>query len=144
MVSRNLADQQFTDFQQLPSWRSLTPVVADEIARRTGQALVAVQTVLREDYWDELIEGFDRLDQTVIHIVLDVDPGVLVRRIRDDKVEAGALGWRLQHVTAYGHARDWIAQRADLVIDTTELTAEEVANSVLTFLSGREGYKPWR
>ncbi len=44
----NLADHEFTNFQHLPPWRTLVPVVADEVARVTGQGLVAVQTVLHE------------------------------------------------------------------------------------------------
>lgn len=57
LLSNNLADHEFTDFQQLPPWRALVPPVADEIARFTGQHLVAVQTVLVEDYWQEIETG---------------------------------------------------------------------------------------
>lgn len=57
MLRANLSDQEFTDFQQLPPWRMLVPVVMDEIARLTGDHLIAVQTVLVESYWRELEEG---------------------------------------------------------------------------------------
>ena len=37
MLKANLADQDFTDFQQLPAWRTLVPVVMVEVAALTGQ-----------------------------------------------------------------------------------------------------------
>lgn len=46
MVANNLIDHRVNDFQQLQPWRTLTPLVADELIRFTGQHLVAVQSVL--------------------------------------------------------------------------------------------------
>ncbi|WP_224046664.1 hypothetical protein [Arthrobacter sp. NicSoilB4] len=46
MLAHSLKGQAFTDFQDLPAWRTLVPAVALEIRRHTGQDLVAVQTVL--------------------------------------------------------------------------------------------------
>jgi hypothetical protein len=39
MLMNSLSDHDFTDFQQLESWRKLTPLVAEELARVTGQDL---------------------------------------------------------------------------------------------------------
>ena len=36
LLVNNLADYEFSDFQQLSPWRTLVPVVADEIVRFTG------------------------------------------------------------------------------------------------------------
>lgn len=47
LLKANLADQPFTDFQQLSAWRRLVPHVADEIIRLTGQSLVTVQSCSR-------------------------------------------------------------------------------------------------
>jgi hypothetical protein len=60
LLMRTLEDHEFKDFQDLPPWRELVPVFTETIARFTGQHLIAVQTVLREDYWHELTEGFKR------------------------------------------------------------------------------------
>lgn len=57
MLRENLSDYPVTDFRHWESWRVLTPVVADELIRFSGQGLVAPQTVLEEDYWDELMSG---------------------------------------------------------------------------------------
>jgi hypothetical protein len=60
MLRANLADLEFTDFQQLPPWRVLVPETMAQVAALTGQHLIAVQTVLVEDYWRELRSGLDR------------------------------------------------------------------------------------
>ena len=54
MLMTILQDQTFSDFQDLPPWRTLVPVVTAEIERHTGQHLLAVQTVLSQPYWGEL------------------------------------------------------------------------------------------
>jgi hypothetical protein len=43
LLRNNLADHNFTDFQQLEPWRRPTPLVADELATFTGQSLVTEQ-----------------------------------------------------------------------------------------------------
>jgi len=45
-----LGDREFKDFQDLPPWRELVPVFTEKIVGFTGQHLIAVQTVLRQDY----------------------------------------------------------------------------------------------
>lgn len=131
MVRASLSDQSFGgDFQHLRSWRRLVPVVAAEVAAHTGQGLVAVQTVLRQSYWNELEDGARRQGFQLFHVVLDADPGVLRRRIEtaDDQT---ARQWRLDHVDMYMAARDWLLAAADLVIDTTATPAYDVAAQVL-------------
>src|SRR5690349_20938664 len=51
-----LSDHEFKDFQDLSPWRELVLVFTEKIAAFTGQHLIAVQTVLREDYWRELTQ----------------------------------------------------------------------------------------
>ncbi len=59
LLAENLSDHDSSDFQQLPPWRTLVPVVTNEVANYTGQHLVARQSVLHPDYWRELRGGFD-------------------------------------------------------------------------------------
>ena len=49
LLMRTLEDHEFRDFQDLAPWRELVPVFTEKIALFTGQHLIAVQTVLRED-----------------------------------------------------------------------------------------------
>ena len=100
-------------------------------ADATGQALVAVQSVLVEDYWRELRAGLEADGFEVVHLLLHADDATLRRRIEGDRVEAGARDWRLRHLAAYDAARPWLHATADLVLDTTDLTPDEVAGRVL-------------
>jgi len=125
-----LSDHEFQDFQDLRPWRELVPVFTEKIASFTGQHLIAVQTVLREDYWRELARGFGRTSLAVFHVLLHVDSDVLTERIRADEVEAKACQWRLDHIGDYEKARPWMEQAADLVIDTTQLPVVDVADRI--------------
>lgn len=126
MLMHSLKDQTFSDFQDLPAWRALVPATAHEIRRQTGQHLVTVQTVLRQDYWADLKASFSELDDQVIHVVLDADEANLRSRIENDQVEISGRQWRLDHLESYAAARAWMIEDADLVIDTSRLTAEDV------------------
>jgi hypothetical protein len=131
MLKANLGDLAFDDFQELPPWRSLVPRVAREIASLTGESLMAVQTVLVEEYWSELQRGFGRQGLDVFHVLLDADETVLRTRITRDTADPGAEQWRLDHVDRYRSARSWMISRADLVVDTTGLTAADAAGQIL-------------
>ena len=132
LLAGNLRDLEFDDFQDLPPWRALVPVVADELYRFSGTpAMVAVQTVLVEDYWGELRSGLAGRGLPVLHVVLDCDGVELRRRIDGDEVEREARQWRLDHIDRFEQARGWLAPSADLVVDTTELTPGEVADRIV-------------
>lgn len=130
LLRETLGDHEFNDFQDLPPWRELVPVVTESIARFTGQHLIAVQTVLREDYWQELTAGFKRTRLDILHVLLHVDSDVLAERITADEVWARARQWRLDHIGDYEKARPWMESAADLVIDTTHVPAVEVAERI--------------
>jgi hypothetical protein len=133
LLSNNLADHEFTDFQQLPPWRVLVPPVADEIARFTGQHLVAVQTVLVEDYWQEIETGLIGLGHSVFHVVLDADQDTLHARIDADENGVDIRKWRHEHVDPYLTARHWMLTSADLVINTSDADAESAAAEILQY-----------
>jgi shikimate kinase len=125
-----LDDHEFKDFQDLPPWRELVPVVTEKIAGFTGQHLIAVQTVLREDYWRELTQGFQQTPLDIFHVLLHVDSDVLTERIKADEVDVRACQWRLDHISAYEKSRPWMESAADLVIDTTNLPVADVAERI--------------
>lgn len=131
LLAGNLRDLDFDDFQDLPPWRSLVPSVAAEIFRFTKpDALICVQTVLVEQYWEELAAGFRRQDLPVFHVVLDCEIAELRRRIETDEVEHQALDWRMDHIERFENSRPWLIEAADLVVDTTGMTAREAAGSI--------------
>lgn len=130
MLMHSLQDKVFSDFQDVPAWRALVPATAHEIRRHTGQHLVVVQTVLRQDYWAELKASFSELDDLVIHVVLDADEKTLRDRIENDRVDLSGKQWRLDHLESYAAARAWMIKDADVVIDTSGLTAKEVVSQI--------------
>jgi adenylylsulfate kinase-like enzyme len=130
MLSANLSDQEFTDFQQLPPWRTLVPVVMDEIARLTGDHLIAVQTVLVESYWRELEEGLRTRGHDIVHVLLDADPETLHTRIDADPEGLDIRPWRHNHVAVYESARPWLLLATDLLIDTTKHSAQAAAEQI--------------
>src|SRR5690348_4333585 len=88
------------------------------------------ETVLREDYWQELTQGFERAALDIFHVLLHVDSDVLAERIKADQVDARACQWRLDHIGAYEKSRPWLESAADLVVDTTTMTAADVAERI--------------
>jgi AAA domain len=131
LLMEYLKDHDFHDFQELPAWRTLVPAVTNEIARFTGQHLIATQAVLNESYWKELQQGFKQHSLEVFHVVLHVDTEVLARRIKADELEQTARQWRLGHIRDYAAARPWMVASADLVVDSTSSPVVDVARSVL-------------
>jgi len=130
LLMKALGDHEFKDFQDLPPWRELVPVFTEKIAGFTGQHLIAVQTVLREDYWRELIQGFKRTPLDIFHVLLHVDSDVLAERIKADELDAKACQWRIDHISDYEKSRPWMESAADLVIDATNLPAVDVAERI--------------
>jgi hypothetical protein len=122
------------DFQDIPAWRRLVPVVASQIVDHAGDDLIAVQTVLRHEYWRELMTGCADHGLEVVHVVLDVDEHTLRTRISEDEFLAIAVPFRLDHVEAYLDAREWMFATAHLVVDTTALTPEQVASCIIDSL----------
>lgn len=133
LLAGSLRDHEFSDFQDLAPWRALVPVVANEIYRFTRpEAMVAVQTVLVADYWAELVEGFADRGLRIFHVLVDCEEDELRRRITTDEIESQASEWRLDHVARFQAARSWIADAADLVVDTTDVAPEEAADRIAT------------
>lgn len=130
MLRPNLTDYPVSDFRHWAPWRVLTPIVADELVRFSGQSLVAPQTVLEENYWDELVLGLSERGHAVLHVLLEADEPIMRNRIEADRELAVARQGRLDHLPKFAEARSWIARRADLIVDTTRLTSEQVADHV--------------
>lgn len=138
LLANNLRDHEVSDFQHYPSWRRLVPLVADEIVAFTGQHLVAAQSVLVEDYWDEIQGGLTGLGHEVLHVVLDADAETLHARIDSDVDEPETVRpWRHRHVEDWEAARPWLLRAADLVVDTVALDAPAAAVQVRDVIAGR-------
>jgi hypothetical protein len=98
MLQPNLADQRVSDFQHWPPWRALVVATAAELARFTGQHLIAPQTILVRAYLEQIFAGLRDAGLDVFHIVLDAGEEVLRQRIQGS---AEAQAWRLDHLAEY-------------------------------------------
>jgi hypothetical protein len=114
MLQPNLADEPVPDFQHWPPWRPL--VVATELARFTGQHLIAPQTILVRAYLEQIFAGLRDAGLDVFHVVLDADEEVLRQRIQGS---GEAQAWRLDHLSEYRSSRAWMIRAADLAVDTS-------------------------
>jgi hypothetical protein len=131
MLRANLAGVEFDDFQDLPAWRFLVPVVAHEVIKHTNDNLLAVQTVLNKHYWQELRSGLADRDVSVMHVLLDADTATLRDRIAADNNEPTAATWRLDHIPTYLAARSWLLADAELVIDAATTPPNAIAEAIL-------------
>jgi hypothetical protein len=133
MLAPNLADRAVSDFQHWPPWRPLVAATASELARYTGEHLIAPQTVLVRDYLEEIFTGLRAAGLAVFHVLLDADEEVLRRRIEGSQE---ARSWRLAHLAGYRVARPWLIQAADLVVGTAGLAPDAVADRIASALPG--------
>ena len=102
MLQPNLADQPVSDFQHWPPWRPLVVATATELARFTGQHLIAPQTILVRAYLEQIFAGLRDAGLDVFHVVLDASEEVLRQRIQGS---AEARAWRLDHLAEYRSSR---------------------------------------
>ncbi|MFD7530276.1 AAA family ATPase [Streptomyces sp. NPDC059849] len=123
------------DFQDFPPWRGLVVETARQVLDYVGGTLVVTQTVLVEQYWQEIRDGLTEAGVPVHHFLLDTDQDTLVRRIETDiKPESvSARQWRLDHLGEYQRALPWLRREAQ-VIDTTDVVPSDVAEIVMESL----------
>jgi hypothetical protein len=122
-----------SDFQHWPPWRSLVVAAVTELARFTGQHLIAPQTILARAYLEQIFAGLRDADLTVFHVVLDADEETLRQRIRGP---SEAQAWRLAHLADYRASRSWMIPAADFVVNTGCRTPREVAHQIAAALPG--------
>lgn len=137
MLQANLRDLDFGDFQHLQPWRNLVPHALREVNRLTDTHLIAPQSVLVSDYWDELSCNMGDLDLEVVHVVLDCQEEALAKRIDSDEADTGSRVWRTEHIAQYRRARPWMMAAADQTIDTTSLTTNQISTAILDAIGRR-------
>jgi chloramphenicol 3-O-phosphotransferase len=131
MLRGVLVDRPVGDFQDWAAWRPLVAASIIEIARMTGQHVIAPQTVLRREYFDQIAGQLRAAELDVFHVVLDAADAVLRNRIEtsDEAVE-----WRLTHLDEYQDARSWMTEGADYVVDTAASTPPQIARRIFAAL----------
>jgi hypothetical protein len=115
------------------SLRPLVVATATELARFTGQHLIAPQTILVRAYLEQIFAGLRDAGLDVFHVVLDAGEEILRQRIHGS---AEAQAWRLDHLAEYRSSRAWMVQAADLAVDTCCRTPAEIAHQIAAALPG--------
>ena len=127
-----LADVPCNNFQEWDPWRSLVVETAARVLDYVGGTLVVPQTVLVEEYWDEIAAGLGERGIPINHFVLHAEEKTLVRRIETDPTMPGS-SWRMSHLQAYREALPWLRGKARIV-ETDQLTPEEVAEAITSLI----------
>jgi hypothetical protein len=83
--------------------------------------------MLTPPYQEEITTALHAAELDVFHVVLDVGASVLRNRI---EASGEAIEWRLEHVAEYQAIRPWLLDAADLVVDTTQLSAADAARRI--------------
>jgi hypothetical protein len=79
------------DFQDLPQWRSAAvATLAQAVLAHSGPVIVPM-TIVRGDYFDEIIGGLRALGVDVRHYALIASPETLQRRLRSRLSYLGSL-----------------------------------------------------
>lgn len=122
------------DFQDWRAWRELVIAALLSIHKTVGGTIVVPQTVLVEQYWDEIIDGLALGSVEVEAVTLVASRVELERRIRGDAVESSAVDRRLRRLVDFEDALR-LTHRTKLV-STMDRTPVEVANSILESIPG--------
>jgi chloramphenicol 3-O-phosphotransferase len=133
MLRVNLGDRPVSDYQDWSAWRAAVAATLAAVAKMTDQHVVAAQTVLKQEYLDEIFEGLRAAGMDVFHVVLDAADAVLRSRIEGTEE---AREWRLADLDDYEKQRPWMVEAADLVVDTAASTPAQNARRILTALPG--------
>ncbi|MFI6741580.1 hypothetical protein ACIBI9_52445 [Nonomuraea sp. NPDC050451] len=108
--------------------RELVPLVPGARYFDPEQVGFMLQTVLIEEYWQEISAGLRDAGIPVHLFVLHTDQETLTRRI-EAADDVPARKWRLEHLPAYAGAFPWLSREGQ-VVDTTLQPPAEVARSI--------------
>jgi hypothetical protein len=116
------------NFQHWPPWRPLVVETARRVLDYVGGSLVMPMTILVEPYWREISRGLAEHGIPVRHFVLHADQAAL--RARIERAHPVPSPFRLGYLEPYAEAAGtWLPAAAEMV-DTTHLTADEVARQL--------------
>ncbi|MGZ8652492.1 MAG: AAA family ATPase [Actinomycetota bacterium] len=117
------------DFQDLPEWR--TTVVEDAVERAGTGDLVIPMTIWRLEYYREIMDGLKGAAE-VRPFRLTASEASLRDRIEHDRIEPGAVAWRLDRLaTGLEAFEDTVF---DDLVGTDGRTPEKIAHLILVTL----------
>jgi hypothetical protein len=136
---QSVVGQPVHDLSSLPEGRDvLVSGTVDQVRkRRRGRNLVVPVNLLEREWAEEV---FDRVGAAGVpqrHVLLHADEPVLRWRVQQDERAPTPLLWRLEAIGRYRAAEEWLRGLGP-VVDTTGLTAEQVAERVEPLVTAPE------
>ena len=126
------------DFQHLPSWRELVIATVMSLRRHAAETLIVPMTLISPAYRKQIFDGLAEQGEQPLHVFLDLDEGVLRRRINERIVnpdhperEERVRAFCLSHVDA-GIAAARSQPAGTLLLRSDKLTPHELADKVLS------------
>jgi len=107
------------DFQNRPQWRSGVVSTLQQAVAATDGPVIVPMTLVRDDYFDEIIGGLRSADIDVRHYALTTTPETLRKRLRTRVTYIGSL---------LGRDESWAMQQIDRC--TTALARDQYATRV--------------
>jgi gluconate kinase len=121
-LHKMLPTQARRDFQDLPQWRSVVLTTLIQAEAACDGHLIVPMTIVRDDYFDEIVGGLRSSRIDVRHYALTATPDTLHRRLR---LRSGHVIGR-----ALGRDETWAMQQIDRCVNA--LAAERYATHVPT------------
>ncbi|MEU7760938.1 MULTISPECIES: AAA family ATPase [Micromonospora] len=121
------------DFQDLPLWRHLVVQTVTGLDRHHAGVWIVPMSLLLPAYRAEILGGIRACGIDVREVVLTLPEDRLRARIDADQIEAGARGWRHDHVA---RALDTFASVTDAHLIDATVPPEQVADAVAAHVTG--------
>lgn len=121
-LHKMLPPMQRTDFQDLPQWRAAVIATLQQIEARHDGPVIVPMSIVRDEYFDEIVGGLRARGIAVRHYALTATPETLRRRLR--RRAAYVVGRVL------GREETWAIQQIERCVAT--LAADRYASHVPT------------
>jgi hypothetical protein len=124
------------DFQHLPSWRELVVATALSLRRHHADTLIVPMSLIRDAYRAEILGGLADAGQEVLHVFLELDPGVLRDRLNARVTRPGRDWDQAARETGMPGVNEMVAAAArqpagTLLLRSDRLTPAQLADQVL-------------
>jgi len=131
------------DFQHLPSWRELVVATALSLRRHHADTLIVPMSLIRDAYRAEILDGLADAGETVLHVFLDADAGVLRERLNARVTHPGRDWDQVARESGMTGVDEIVAAAArqpggTLMLRSDRLTPAELADAVLATADSRQ------